>query len=486
MRFYKNASYRIANDIDYPYEWSPIGSIADPFTGKIDGNYNTVKFHSINGSFGNCGLVGYCDGCDIKNITVKSDNPITVSDNKSTGIAYAGMIIAQGTDVNIENCTFDGNITISAPFAYGGAIAGDVNGTVKGCRSFGTITANGTSFKNITIGGILGRINGSVLASESSMTITADGIADMAYANAGGVAGLVQGEMTNCCYNGTVSNTANSPSSFTGGAAGLIDGNVSTTYADAAVVSPRANAGGVAAKMYNGLDFEAYFNSDTASDTGIGTGVNSDKFASNGLLGTFKAYNDSDYIWTVDNTTDKMTLLHVNPVWTVEEGFTKCGFESNSDTCEIYYTTDGSNPIGSGIKYTEPFFCNAEDLKYYAKDRGEMTGIFGYSPSPKHLYPMQFTQAPTDQNGAVITKENIASADTINVRFLSDIAVTSKVYLALYDENGIIKYASCADKPIVKGENAIRFANIKTDGVSGVRIFVWDTALVPYMPELKF
>ena len=486
MRFYKDASYIIANDIEYPYEWSPMGSISDPFTGKIDGNYCTIKVPSINGSFGNCGLIGYGNGCDIKNITVKSDKQITVHDNKSTGIAYAGMIIAQGTDVTVENCKFDGGITISAPFAYAGAIAGDVNGTVKGCRSLGTLTASGSDFKNMTLGGILGRINGSVLASESSVTINAGGLDDKAYANVGGVAGLVQGEMTNCCYNGTISNNAESPSSFTGGTAGLVDGDINTTYADATLSSPSAESGGIAAKLYNGIEFESYFNHTTSADSGIGTPTDSSEFTADGLLGTFKAYNDSDYIWTADKKSGKMTLLHVNPVWTIADGFTKCSFESNSDTCEIYYTTDGSNPIGSGTKYTEPFFGNVSDLKYYAKDNGSSTGIFSYSPSPKHLYPMQFTQAPTNGSGAVITKENIASSDTVNVPFLSDVAVTSKVYLALYDENDIIKYASCADKTIIKGENTIQFTNIKTDGVSGLRIFVWDTALVPYTPELKF
>lgn len=486
IRFYKDKCYRIANDIAYDYEWSPIGSEADPFEGVIDGNFNTITFKSINGNFGNAGFIGNGKDCTIKNLNIKALETIDVQQNGNTEIAYGGAVLAQGSNVMIENCMFDGNITVSAPYIYVGAVAGDITGNLKGCRSFGTISVGEGKLKNITLGGIAGRVNGSVLASESAVSITSVAVEDKAFANIGGIAGIIRGEIKNCCYNGSISNPSDSEASYTGSAVGLIDGDAYSSYADAVIeASEQSSAGGFASMQYNGIADEVYFNEN--ADGMIGFGAEAEDFSSDELLNTFSQYNDNAYVWTKDKTTGKLTLLHVTPVWVVKNGFTKCGFEANSDTCEIYYTTDGSNPIGGGIKYTEPFLCDFENLKYYVKDNGADTAVFGYAPSVKHIYTMQFTEMPTNQNGEAISKENIASVTEVNVKFLSDNAVkNAKVYLAFYDMNDVLQAATCTDKDIESGTNSIKFENVSAAGATSIRVFIWDSALVPYTPNLKF
>lgn len=488
MRFYKDCVYRIANDIEYAYAWNPMGTEADPFTGSVEGNFCTVTVKSIEGNFGNAGFIGYGNSCDIKNLNIRTNEDVRVKANRNSEIAYAGMIVAQGKEVNIENCTFDGNITVAAPFTYAGAIAGDVTGTIRGCRSSGTISTGTEVFKNMTIGGIAGKINGSLLACEASNTITSGDAGNNGYVNIGGISGIIQGKMENCCSNGTVSNEADSEAAYVGGAAGLIDGSAVTSYADTTVNSPSFAAGGFAAKQYNGEISDAYFNYEVSSDNGLALPVTGDDFTKDGeFFESFAANNDSDYIWTADRTSGKLTLLHANPKWVIDNGFTKCSFEANSDTCEIYYTVDGSNPIGSGVKYTEPFFCNAEDLQYYVTDGGKSTGIFSYNPSVKHIYPMQFTEMPKNQNGEAISKENIASATAVSVDFLSDRAVGgAKLYLALYDDKDVLKSAVCIDKDIEIGTNNVVFSDVSGKDTASMRIFLWDSAIVPYTPELRF
>lgn len=488
IRFYKDCAYKIANDIEYTYAWNPMGSEADAFTGSVDGNFCTITFSSIEGNFGNAGFIGYGNGASVKNLNVKSKADVSVKGNKNSEIAYAGMIIAQGKNVNIENCTFDGKITVAAPFTFAGAVAGDVTGTIKGCRSFGSIVTGTADFKNMTVGGIVGKISGLISACEAANTITSGDVADMGFANVGGVAGIVQGKIENCCAKGNITNDSESTGAYIGGVAGLIDGDAAVSYSDLTLISPLLSAGGFAAKQYNGTMNEVYFNYETSSYNGLGDPVTSDDFIKDGFCADiFTANGDGDYLWTLDKTSGKLAILHVSPVWVLENGFTKCSFEANSDTCEIYYTTDGSNPVGSGTKYTEPFFCDAEDLQYYVVEGGKSTGIFSYQPSVKVFYPMQFTQMPTNQNGEAISKENIASATEVRVGFLSDEAVSgAKLYLALYDENDVLKSATCINADITTGQNNVKFENISADGAASMRIFMWNSSIVPYTPELKF
>lgn len=496
IRFAKDASFRIVNDITYNGKWSPVGITADPFTGVIDGNHNTVTFASMDENSGNSGFIGYGAGCTVKNINLSLAQPLKAVGNTYKELTYVGLAVAQGADVNIENCSFDGNITVSAPFIYAGAIAGDVTGNITGCRSFGTISTaanDGMQVNNFAIGGIAGRIGGTMAACESGMSVTAQNHTpvtasgtDASVSEVGGLAGIVQGSIENCCYNGQIINSSESAAAYTGSAVGLIDGSAQTSYADADITSNGQNDGGFAAKLYNGSYDEAYFNHDKVIDNMVGQPATSSDFTSEGLLEGFRANDNGKYPWTV-NTDDRMTLLHIKPVWLMYNGFTKCGFETNSSEYSIYYTTDGSNPVGSGTLYTEPFFCeDTTSLKYYAAKDASKTDIFNYTQAHKHFYPLQFMEMPKNQNGVSITSGNISDTNAVTVRVFSDLTQDVKMYIVFLDEYGVMKFAGCKDVTLTNGENTVPFSNISASGASAVQIFVWNDTIVPYTPAVKF
>ena len=484
IRFNKSAHYKIVNDIAYSGNWSGIGDMPEPFTGTVDGNHHTVTFAGVNGTAENCGFIGYGENCTVKNLNIAAS--VTAVGNSYTKLKHTGMIIAYGKNVNIENCLFNGSITVSAEYAYTGAIAGDVTGTIKGCRSYGTLSVTGDiASGHSASGGIAGRIDGNISASESRVNISINGIAYDGLSETGGLCGIITGTVDNSCYSGTITDSSANEKTYAGGLSGTAEGDILTSYSNAEIISSGENDGGVSGKIYNGIFDRAYFNTDKAAGNGIGNTATESDFTESGLLSSFRS--NGAYIWTADKETGKMTLLHITPEWVVDDGFTKLALKSNSDTCEIYYTTDGSNPIGGGIKYEKPFSCDdLSTLKYYAKDGGTSTDIFDYGQAHISLYPIQFTEIPKNQNNAAINSENISETTAVTVKFISDITDTVKLYMAFYDENGIMKFANCKETVLTSGENSLAFDNISVDGASSIRLFVWNGTMVPYTPEVKF
>lgn len=483
IRFDKSASYKIVNDISYSGSWSAIGSEPEPFMGTIDGNYHTITLGAIEGAAENCGFIGVGDGCGVKNLKISAD--VDAKGNAYTKLKHTGGIIAKGNDVSIENCIFDGSIKASAEYAYTGGIAGDVSGTVNGCRSFGTIEISGAS--HAATGGIAGRLDGNISASESRMSITVNDTVYDGLSETGGLCGIITGNTENCCYGGTITDNGANEKTYAGGLAGTAEGDISTSYSDAEIISVGKNDGGVSGKLYGGVFCEAYFNTEKAPDNGIGASAAETDFTADGLLNSFAEFGDKTYIWTADKESGKMTLLHITPEWVTESGFTKLSLKANSDTCEIYYTTDGSNPVGSGIKYEAPFFCDdLSTLKYYAKDSGVSTDIFDYSQAHISPYPISFTCLPQNQNKENITSDNISDTTSVTAEFISEINGKVKMYIAFYDENDAIKFVSCTDADIVSGVNRVMFDNISAEGTSSVRLFVWNDGIVPYTQSVMF
>lgn len=482
IRFNKEAAYKIVNDIYYAGNWSAIGSEADPFCGSIDGNHHTLTLMSLEGAAENCGFIGYGEECDVRNLNISAS--VEAKGNAYTKKKYTGGIIARGREVSVENCTFSGGITVSAEYAYTGGIVGDATGTIRGCRSFGNISADNASHS--AAGGIAGRLDGDISACESHMSIT---ISDTAYdglSETGGLCGIITGDISNSCYSGTITDNSANEKTYAGGLAGSAAGDISIAYADAKIISCGENDGGVSGKLYSGTFDNAYFNFETSPDNGIGIAAVADSFTADGLLSQFEAVGDTAYVWTADKDSGKMTLLHISPEWVTENGFTKLSLNSNSADCEIYYTTDGSNPIGSGTKYTSPFLCaDLSELRYYAKVGSISTDIFNYSQVYTSKYPICFTQLPQNQKGESITTECIEETTSVTVSFISEITGDAKLYIAFYDGNDTLKFASCSDVTLVNGTNRVTFNDIDAKGASAVRLLVWDGKMVPYTQAVK-
>lgn len=470
MRFDKSASYKIESDITYDGLWSAIGNECDPFTGTINGNYHTI---AING-----GLIGYGSGCVIKNLSIKADIDAVGNDM----ILYTGTVVEKGDGITAENCSYSGNISVSGNGIYAGGIVGYASGTLIGCRSFGTIVQSGDA-ERVSAGGLAGRFEGNISECDSAMNISANGASGIYSSEVGGLCGVLVGDILDSCHSGTINHSSVSPSAYTGGLAGTADGNITRSYSDTAITADE-NIGGISGKLYGGECSEAYFNEENP-DNGTGIPTSGESFTAGGLLNSLR--HDGGYIWTADKESGKPIPLHITPLRIMNNGFMKCGFESNSSSAEIYFTADGSNPIGGGTKYTEPFFCsNIDNVQYYAKDGGADTQIFNYSQAAVSKYPLCFTELPENQNGEKLTKENINSATSVKVKFVSNVAENATMYLAFYDESGALKYAKCQSTALINGENEVTFTNVNISNVAAVRIFVWNSSLIPYTEKIEF
>ena len=478
IRFNKSASFKIVNDIAVDGVWSAIGDKSDPFTGTINGNHHTVTLAKADGASGKCGIIAYGKNCRIENLNVSSD--ITADGND---VLYVGAVMAYGENAEVENCAFSGNITASGKYVYAGGVAGKLSGTLTGCRSNGTLTVTGTP--NYTAaGGICGLVEGTVSESDSQIVIGVSGVSGIYTAEVGGICGAVKGDIEDCQYNGTITNPSSAKGSYTGGLVGNSDGTVTLSYSDA-IINANGYTGGIAGLQPGDSWSGAYYNESIVIANQHGIPVSEEEFTNGTILS--KLRHNGKYIWTAEKETDRAVPLHITPKWVVENGFTKIALDCNSKTAEIYYTTDGSNPVGSGERYTQAFLCdNIDNLQYYAKDGNTATEIFNYGQTPVSKYPMQFTQLPENQNGEKITSENIASATSVTVKFLSETKTSGKMYLAFYDENGVLKYAKSNDVQTVNGENKVTFTDVNVSNVSSVKIFVWDGTLTPYTPSVIF
>ncbi len=98
-----DGKYVLLNNIDLGnIEWSPIGTVDNPFTGTLDGNGNTVSGLNITKTTdGVAGLFGYNNGT-IKNLTVSGRIDADASESENN-VAYIGGIAGYNSG-NINNC----------------------------------------------------------------------------------------------------------------------------------------------------------------------------------------------------------------------------------------------------------------------------------------------------------------------------------------------------------------------------------------------
>ena len=214
-------NFVLTSDIDLGgYQWTPIGTEANNFTGTFNGNGHTIanlKIEESEAKEGKAyiGFFGYAKNATIKNVTFENVNlniPCLDIDHSQGHIgAVAGSL--EGTST-IENVTVKGDITVYATQTANGA-------------SRVAVVAGGNSYGNVTMKNV------HVIANEGSSLIANN--------NTGALAGQLQGKMVfeNCSSNIDV--TVNK--FFAGGLVGIAAGdsyfkNCHTT-GDVAVVAGR-------------------------------------------------------------------------------------------------------------------------------------------------------------------------------------------------------------------------------------------------------
>lgn len=198
----------IANTTNY--EWTPIGTIEKPFTGKVYGkdDISTIKALKIKENItqnyaGMFGVVG--NGAIIKNICL--EDVIVVANN----VDVAGAFVAYNYG-NIENCTVKNGI-VKANKIVGG-IASENSGTLTSCEVIGGVVGEGiitagsslvlnvVSSEEAYIGGMVGQNEGTIKADVNNTNNvkgfvnlqSASQISDRLYI--GGIAGQNDGDIS--------------------------------------------------------------------------------------------------------------------------------------------------------------------------------------------------------------------------------------------------------------------------------------------------
>lgn len=163
---FQGKTVKLANNIELPDDWEPVGNNTRSFQGTFDGNYKQITIpaerKTFFGSLSNDALV--------KNLVIYGTkiNGAGVVDSYTTGQSYtldditlkagtqtlkAGFVTGYGnSSVTIRNSTVEAGVTIGYDKSQSniGSFGGDFNGTIENCVSYADVY--GVDF----VGGILG------------------------------------------------------------------------------------------------------------------------------------------------------------------------------------------------------------------------------------------------------------------------------------------------------------------------------------------
>lgn len=248
-----NLTYFLLNiDIDLNgenYTWTPIGTEANMFKGRLDGdrhrivNMKIVSAEKYVGLFGYMGGYHYIDnptgGGGISNLHVSGDITATYTTGSNDGGAggICGGFQSYG-DCRIANCSFNGKIVAKD---YAGGIVGNQKGEIYCSKNLGAIYSETGS------GGIAGYTEWNITACYNEGTITGKTIMGGIAGATGNLAALLSG-----CYNiGTVKAEEGVTTSAIGG----IADNLSVSVANCFVKEILASNFGNSEKEFNGTDW---------------------------------------------------------------------------------------------------------------------------------------------------------------------------------------------------------------------------------------
>ena len=238
-------------------EWTPIGTVEEPFSGSFDGNGYVISNFKITSSLSYAGFFGYSSG-DIKNlglenftidVDISSYNSASDVSIVAKSYAYAGGLVAYNDGGDITNCYATGDVSIysytyasstasnnsTSSYSYtycGGLIGVNDGGSVKNCYATGNVSPLANAYA-------------------TSSYPTNHGYA---YSYGGGLIALNIGDTTNCYAMGEVNTVYGySYSAFISNIGGLIgknEGNISDCYAIGYVYSSKNDSNVSAESAY--------------------------------------------------------------------------------------------------------------------------------------------------------------------------------------------------------------------------------------------
>ena len=294
-----SAHYVLTDDVNLSAygNWTPIGTINQPFAGVFDGQNHVVTGLKIDRSQGVYqGLFGYVSGTDdahkaqIKNVAVR-DAQIRARTEVGAVVGRYGQF-TQGFVEPLENCAMIGG-TIQGTSSMGqsscvGGIVGRACGEIQRCYATGDIIGADNA---IEYGGIVGESFKTVNACYSTGRLSALG----SYANDfGGIVGNAYDAVTNCYTTGDITGSLDNAGTL-GSIVGCAMDRVTNCYATGSVKGWRA-IGGIAGQAYG----DTYAHATISGCMALNTSVESNPFYSigrvAGLTGQESVLNDN-YAW---------------------------------------------------------------------------------------------------------------------------------------------------------------------------------------------
>jgi filamentous hemagglutinin family protein len=227
----------------------PIGSIATPFTGILEGAplgtaYTISNVKIDNAAAQSVGLFGVIGSGGMASDVTLSNEQVTAAfaGNPAVTRGYAGGLAGQNAGA-IVNSSASGSLQGTGVFAVLGGLVGDnLGGLVSGSSANMTITAGA---EDLVIGGLAGRneSGGKILASQSSGSINDSG-ADFY------LGGLVGQNLGTIAGSQSITDVAGSgglvflPLDLAGGLAGMNQGQIASSMASGKVGGGPASADG--------------------------------------------------------------------------------------------------------------------------------------------------------------------------------------------------------------------------------------------------
>ena len=235
-----SAHYVLTDDVNLSAygNWTPIGTINQPFAGVFDGQNHVVTGLKIDRSQGVCqGLFGCVNSQDanrkaqVKNVIVK-DAQIRAKKRSGAVVGFYGDWDSQMEP--LENCAMvGGSIEGCVDRAgydqadYIGGVVGLSNADVRFCYSTGTVIVPQSA---CDIGGVAGWVDGNVQSCYAAGSMDIFPNSTYQIFNIGGLAGTVNDDVSDCYSTVDVVGLGDNTFTF-GGVAGTVGGSVTRCFA---------------------------------------------------------------------------------------------------------------------------------------------------------------------------------------------------------------------------------------------------------------
>ncbi|GAB6085243.1 fibronectin type III domain-containing protein [Alkaliphilus crotonatoxidans] len=325
IRYELTAHYRLGSNIDLENElWGPIGDMAVPFKGSLDGAGHEIKNLRIDKeNIDNIGFFGVTENVVVKNLEI---NGVEVSARR-----YVGALVGQmkGTNSKIEEVSIKEG-TVTGESYVGGLVGTAEAGEVRKANTGLTVTGNSST--GVNVGGLIGNASIFIIQSYATGQVQSSG------QNAGGLVGYLNGNVgriTESYAAVNVNGTFN-----VGGLVGNVNRTVTTfvpienSFALGTVQGSGSYIGGLVGRIYGSSASHVAVKNSYAG----GAVINSSNYKG-GLFGTISSAN---YISSYFNSTSTGITTPTTQARTTEEMIQQITFV-DWDFSEVWDIEDGSS-----------------------------------------------------------------------------------------------------------------------------------------------